>query len=350
MTTGNYVTDLYDEARRRLKGLDPQQRRDLVAEYFPSQSRAAQVVVYILMLSLAVGIAAMGLMTDSTAVVIGAMLLSPLMTPTIGTAIALVMVWPHRLTHAAVTLLMSTFYAVALGSLIAVLTPWIVSGEIPGEILARTQPTLADLFVALFAGFAGAIAAVRKDVSPVVPGVAIAVAMVPPLVSAGILFGIEEPQLAFNALLLYLTNVISIILAASVVLLSVGFVPRRLLKERGIGTLVGIMIVALIVALTIAPLSRGLQKTVQSTRDHALATEAVSEWLGPQTDAVIVAIDVVGDEVVVELAGQQEPPSSMALARGMNEKIGRSMGVRLYWIPSQETYTRVWDDLPPPEE
>jgi uncharacterized hydrophobic protein (TIGR00271 family) len=350
MTTGNYFSGLFGEARRRLRGLDPQQRHDLVSEYFPKQSPTAQVVVYVLMLTLAVGIAAMGLMTDSTAVVIGAMLLSPLMTPTIGTAIALVMVWPHRLTHAAVTLLMSTFYAVALGSLVATLTPWIVAGEIPGEIIARTQPTLADLFVALFAGFAGAIAAVRKDVSPVVPGVAIAVAMVPPLVSAGILFGIGEPELAFNALLLYLTNVISIVLAAAVVLLSVGFVPRRLLKERGISTFAGVMMVALIVALTVFPLSRGLQNTVQGTRDRALVKEAVSERLGPQSEIQVLAIEIADDEATIEIAGEQEPPSSMTLARLVNDKVGRSMGVRLYWIPSQETYTRVWDDPAPPEQ
>ena len=220
MATGSYIVDAYAQMRSRLKGLNPEQRRDLVSEYFPKQSPTAQVVVYLLMLTLAAGIAAMGLMTNSTAVVIGAMLLSPLMTPTIGTAIALVMVWPYRLTHAAVTLLMSTFYVVAIGSFTAIVMPWIVSTEIPAEIIARTQPTLADLFVALFAGFAGAVAAVRKDVSPVVPGVAIAVAMVPPLVSAGILFGIDQPDLAYKALLLYLTNVVSIILAASLVLLA----------------------------------------------------------------------------------------------------------------------------------
>jgi uncharacterized hydrophobic protein (TIGR00271 family) len=344
VTTGNYIADLFGEARTRLKGLNPEQRRDLVSEYFPKQSKTAQVIVYILMLTLAVGIAAMGLMTNSTAVVIGAMLLSPLMTPTIGTAIALVMVWPHRLTHAAVTLLMSTFYAVALGSLISLLTPWIVSTEIPAEILARTQPTIADLIIALFAGFAGAIAAVRKDVSPVVPGVAIAVAMVPPLVSAGLLFGIDQPDLAYNALLLYLTNVVSIILAASLVLLAVGFVPRRLLKERGLGTLAGISIVLLIVALTVLPLYHGLQTTVQRTQGHAAATEAVAEWLGPVSEFEVLDVAVSGDEVTVEVTGEHEPPSTVRLARLVNENAGRSMTVRVFWIPSQESVIRIWDD------
>jgi len=343
MTLLEQVTDAFTVGRTRLKGLNPEQRRDLVSEYFPSQSPVAQVVVYVLMLTLAVGIAAMGLMTNSVAVVIGAMLLSPLMTPTIGTAIGLVMVWPHRLTYAAVTLLMSTFYAVALGSFIAIVTPWIVSAEIPAEILARTQPTLADLFIALFAGFAGAIAAVRKDVSPVVPGVAIAVAMVPPLVSAGILFGIDEPSLAYSALLLYFTNVISIVFAASLVLLAVGFVPRRLLKERGVGTLAGITIVALIVLITIFPLSAGLQNTVERTRTHAAATDAVTEWLGAGTQMAVLDIGVTEDEVRVEITGEQEPPSQLSLARLINEKVGRSMTVTLFWIPSQEGVVRIWD-------
>ena len=343
MTIFGKLVDTFTEGRLRLKGLNPQQRKDLVSEYFPSQSRAAQAVVYVLMLSLAVGIAAMGLLTDSTAVVIGAMLLSPLMTPTIGTAIALVMVWPHRLTHAAVTLLMSTFYAVALGSLIAILVPWIVRGSVPSEILARTQPTLADLFVALFAGFAGAIAAVRRDVSPVVPGVAIAVAMVPPLVSAGILFGIDEPDLAYQALLLYLTNVVSIILAASLVLLVAGFVPRRLLKERGRGALAGISVVVLIVATTVFPLSRGLQTTIARTRDQVNVSTAVDEWLGHRSEWAVLDIGVNGDEVRVEVTGSSRPPAAIQLARLMRKKVGRSMTLRLFWIPSDETLIRIPD-------
>ena len=104
------------------------------------------------------------------------------------------------------------------------------------------------------------------------------------------------------------------------------------------------LVVLTIVVLTTVPLQRGLQVTLDRSFTHARAVEAVEEWLGPNPSNVVVDVEVIDDEVRVEVTGQVEPPSELALARIMNERVGRSIGVNVYWIPAVERSARIWDE------
>jgi len=169
-------------------------------------------------------IAALGLIDDSAAVVIGAMLLAPLMTPLIGAGSAIVM--------GNVRFLFSTLRSVTFGFLLAVtlgmIVGLLVQPEIEAELKARDSPGFLDLAVAFFSGVAAAYATARPGLSAALPGVAIAASLVPPLATAGIAVTVGRPWLAAGATLLFTTNIIAIILGAAISLFASGIRSRHL--------------------------------------------------------------------------------------------------------------------------
>lgn len=123
---------------------------------------------------------------------------------------------------------------VTVGSVLAVLLATVISFLIPGgmdpppaELMARTSPNILDLGIALAAGTAGAYGQVPRHASDALTGVAVAVALVPPLAVVGITLQLTEWQMAVGAILLFLANVVGIVIAASVTFLAAGFVPGR---------------------------------------------------------------------------------------------------------------------------
>lgn len=161
-------------------------------------------------------IAALGMRLDSAPVVIGAMLVAPVMRPVLGMAFALLTDVPSRVYVRLAAVLAATVVAlVALGFAVATLMPS-TQVSLADEVLARTAPDVRDLFVALAAGAVGAFAILRPKVSETIPGVAIAVALVPPLVAAGVAFAESFPSQATGALLLFATNLVAIIAGAAI--------------------------------------------------------------------------------------------------------------------------------------
>ena len=149
---------------------------------------------------MSVTIAVLGLLADSTAVVIGAMLVAPLMSPIMGFAAALVMGWPMKALRQAIVAAVGAMGAIALAATVSAVIP----GDpvpIPAEILARTSPNLLDLGVAMASGAAGAYSHVRRQASDAITGVAVAVALVPPLAVVGVTAQLREAQLATGALM-----------------------------------------------------------------------------------------------------------------------------------------------------
>ncbi|MEO0698516.1 MAG: DUF389 domain-containing protein, partial [Pseudomonadota bacterium] len=148
------------------------------------EKRRAECVMserYLFMTAMSGGIAVLGLLLSSPAVVIGAMLLSPLMDPIMGLGFALAIGDYHWLRQSARSLAWGTLMAIALTALVVYLSP---IQTITPEIAARTQPNLFDLFVALFSALAGAYAMIRGRDGTIV-GVAIATALMPPLAVVG---------------------------------------------------------------------------------------------------------------------------------------------------------------------
>jgi len=175
------------------------------------------------MIALSAGIASLGLLLNSAAVIIGAMLVAPLMSAITGMGMAII--------QGDLRFLLLTFKGVFRGSMVAVFAGILFGlinfdGDVTQEILNRTEPSSLDLVVALMSGVAAAYALSRKNVANSLPGVAIAVALVPPLATMGVCLSIGFWGLAYGAFMLFLSNMIAIVFASAVVFASLGFRPN----------------------------------------------------------------------------------------------------------------------------
>lgn len=175
---------------------------------------------YCVMLFISGVIAALGLLAGSTAAIIGAMIVAPLMEPIVAMAFAITMGNRRLLKHAGLSVL--------TGSLMCVMTAYFIC-EILGittlnpEILQRTQPTLIDLAIGLAAGAAGSFAKTRREIADALPGVAIAVALVPPLSVIGIGLALGSQAVTVGSTLLFLTNLGGIVLSSGLVFIWQGY-------------------------------------------------------------------------------------------------------------------------------
>lgn len=170
-------------------------------------------VGYMLMCGLSAGIAALGLLQSSTAVVIGAMLVSPLMTPIVSLGFAFASLDGKRIREAAKVVAIGALIGIAVGALLTWISP--IRNATP-EILARTEPTLLDLAIALLSGIAGGYAIVREKGGTAI-GVAIATALMPPLAVVGYGLGVGRLDYASGAFLLFLTNLAAIAFAIGLI-------------------------------------------------------------------------------------------------------------------------------------
>ncbi|MHC4216681.1 MAG: DUF389 domain-containing protein, partial [Planctomycetota bacterium] len=185
---------------------------------------------------------ALGLIANSPAVIIGAMLVAPFMTPIFGIALALVQgnsVLLGRAIRAEFQgVLLAVLICLAIGSMPLAINP-------TPEILARTEPNLLDLMVAVLAGLAGAYAMVDERISPTLPGVAIATAIVPPLANTGLCLAIGEYMGGLGSFLLFLANFLSILLVSSVVFALTGMgVYFKKMSSKDITRRFGVAIVS----------------------------------------------------------------------------------------------------------
>lgn len=194
---------------------------ELVRESKPS-------VDFFIMVALSAVIVTFGLLANNIAVIIGAMLIAPLMYPLIAISLSMIL--------GEFTLLRRSISGEAKGVLLTVGVSWLVAVLTPGagitsEILLRTRPTLVDLTLALAAGAAAAYAIVRK-LNPSLPGVAIAVAILPPLSVVGIALALKNTDLVLGAVLLFLANVLAIHIASFLVFWLFRFIPGRVHTEQ----------------------------------------------------------------------------------------------------------------------
>ena len=184
---------------------------------------------YYAMIAAASLIASLGLVANSPAVVIGAMLVSPLMTPIFGMALGIIRGDTHLLGKAVGAEVGGVMLAILCGMLFG-FVPMIA--EATPEMLVRTKPTLLDLLVAVFAGIAGTLALIDERISPVLPGVAVSIAIVPPLAACGLCLAVGAFAGATGAFLLFLANFLAVLLASSLIFIFSGLGKTAREKER----------------------------------------------------------------------------------------------------------------------
>ncbi len=224
---------------------------------------------YLFMTAMSGGITVLGLLLSSPAVVIGAMLLSPLMDPIMGLGFALAIGDYQWLKQSARSLAWGSIMAVALTSLLVYFSP---IQTITPEIASRTQPNLFDLFVALFSALAGAYAMIRGREGTIV-GVAIATALMPPLAIIGFGLATWNWTVFSGALLLYVTNLITIALTAWAMARLYGFktsLSARNTKFQNIA-------VAAVFAALALPLGYSLQQIAWETNAQRIVRAEITE-------------------------------------------------------------------------
>ncbi|QFG22305.1 DUF389 domain-containing protein [Actinomadura sp. WMMB 499] len=248
----------------------------------------AKVSAFWTMLILSAVIAAAGVLADSTATVIGAMVIAPLSTPIMGLALGLVR---QTRTGAGRYVLGGAAAVVAVGLLASLAVPRSYDLLSNGQISGRTSPGLADLIAAMATGLAGAVALARRDVAAVLPGVAIAVSLVPPLVVAGVCLGDGAPGLALGALVLFLSNVLCLVLAGTFIFAALGYraaAPAARTRTRArlaLGGLGLLVVVPLALSTAANYLVAAWENRVEQVADEWLAAEPGAAVTGVRTES-----------------------------------------------------------------
>lgn len=198
------------------------------------------------------------------------------------------------------------------------------------EVLSRTSPDLRDLIVALAAGVAGAYATVRPDVSGALPGVAIAVALVPPLATIGITMQAGRGDLIGGAILLYSANLVAIILVATLVFVVTGFVPRSRLETKGVHVRSAVVVLTAATVAIAVPLAIASISAADAGSERANVHDAVSGW-NANTGNELDEVRLDGDVVHARISGPNPPPDTTDLERSLAQIVGPSVTLEISW-------------------
>ncbi len=285
---------------------------------------------FLLLIILAAMIATLGLLQSSTAVVIGAMLVSPLMGPIMGVGFGLATLESNLIRRSLVTLAAGMAVAILVAMLIIWLSP---IRDVTPELRARTQPTLLDLGVAVVGGIAGVYAIMRK-LSGVMVGVAIATALVPPLSTVGFGLATGRFDFAVGAALLFLTNTLAIAFAATIVARLNHFGPsltpqHTAMQVTGIVATLGILSIPL--ALTLNSLAGEVRarSVVQAELRSLLGESDRVDSLNVRMERDAVAVD--GVVLVDRYAGQLDKQ----LAAKIGAELDRDVRVNIVQLRQQ---------------
>ena len=288
------------------------------------------LVTFTVLLALAGLIASFGLYQDSVASIIGAMVVAPLGGAIMALAGALVTGRTRWQTITFVQVVLDALMVIAIGFIVALIIPNPLT--LTPSLEARTSPGLLDLGVALAAGAAGAFVAVRRTGSDALPGVAIAVSLVPPLATVGICLELGRPQDAAGAMTLSLTNFSAIVVIACVVFVLAGAAPsREMLRERHrlrngfIAAMVALVIVAI-------PLVAHGIDTARVTIWSTTGAPIVRDWIGGR-DLEVLDWRITGDTVSIALTGSDAPAAAAPLATSLAQAIGRTINLEISYTP-----------------
>ncbi len=258
--------------------------------------------------------ASLGLNVNSTAVIIGAMLISPLMGPIMGVGLSVGVNDFELMKKSLKSFLITTAFSVTTSTVYFFFSP---IAEAQSELLARTSPTIYDVFIALFGGLAGVVAVSTKEKGNVIPGVAIATALMPPLCTAG--YGLATGNLIYflGAFYLYFINSVFISVATFMGVRLMHF-RRKEFVDKARERLVRKYII-LIVVLTMCPALYLTVGIIKSTFYESAVNRFINEQLNfDNTQVLSKKIVSKGNEkeVRIVLIGEEVPEASIKLARG----------------------------------
>ena len=326
-------------AKRAIRaGLTPTQklRRRWIARFSPTLTPSEQTAVsrqaielsqpginFTVLMVISTLIAALGLLQNSAAVIIGAMLIAPLMSPLMSFSVGLVQGNLRLMRTAAVT----TFAGVLIGLVMAIMIGVVMpTNAATTEMLARGQPSVLDMGVALASGLAGAYAMARKDIPSALAGVAIAAALVPPLCTTGLAIAFREVSLASGAGLLFLTNIVGISIAGAAVFAWLGLRPRGGNHTRR--QLVIALVVLGLLALPLASTFIDVTRIGRQTNDTRQVLQ--DQFQG----ADVINVELNGNDVTATIRSP-EPITQQDVQqaeKAIESKLGHNINLEItYW-------------------
>jgi uncharacterized hydrophobic protein (TIGR00271 family) len=269
------------------------------------------------MLTLAAVIAAGGVLTDSTATVIGAMIIAPLSTPIMGIALGSVQ---RRRTGSALVVLLACLWVIAIGMVMSVALPAHYDLLSNSQISSRTSPGLMDLIAALATGLAGAVALARRDVAAVLPGVAIAISLVPPLVVTGVCLGKLSGWLALGSLALFVSNLFALVFAGIVVFASLGYAAEA---DKAAGRPAGrtSAAMALLFVIVLVPLTANTAATLLINAWTGRAKDSAERWLADEPGASVTSVDAYSRTLHIHVRTPGELPPVQSLLDQLHGQI-----------------------------
>jgi uncharacterized hydrophobic protein (TIGR00271 family) len=290
---------------------------------------------YFIMIGLSSIIATLGLLLNSPAVVIGAMLVAPLMSPILGLSLGIVLGEIGLIRTSLESVFKGTMATIIVAVLVGLISPL---KDMTPEIMARTQPTLLDLFIALASGMAGAYALSREDVSAALPGVAIAAALAPPLGVVGIGLATGNLHAAGGAFLLFITNIITISLAGVIIFTLLGIHPLNLqpeIKKRVRRGITGVAFLVLLITIPLAVLMNGIIR--QSREDQIIERLLLESPYLQNAEIMDIQRTQSGDQMLisatVKSTGNLTQEQVIELAQALENELGRKLTLDIITLP-----------------
>lgn len=253
---------------------------------------------YLTLMILSTLLATTGLFANSAPVIIGAMILAPLMAPIISLSMGVIRADKFLLVQSARTLVLGVFMALLFSCMYTLFIPL---EQITAEMQGRLNPNLLDLMVAVFSGIAGAYANSKEEVAKSLAGVAIAVALVPPLSVTGIGLGLGNIDVIYGSFLLFVTNLVGITLSAALTFIVLGYAPVKKAKK-------GIFYTTILMALITIPLFFSFMQVVEkynyfnklnSVKSMVLNEEKIGlniKTIQNKNDNILINIEVVSNK------------------------------------------------------
>jgi uncharacterized hydrophobic protein (TIGR00271 family) len=285
-----------------VKQIDNERRKEIIGNI-----RQASIpgFDYFFLVVLSSAIATLGLINDSPAVIIGAMLVAPLMSPILGVGLGSITADTKLARNSATALIRGAALSIILSALLTLSNVYLPFAsslmDIPGEVLSRTQPTPNDLIIALAGGLAAAYSLSQPHLSAALPGVAIATALMPPLSTIGIGIALGRWDIAGGAALLFLTNAVTIAFASILVFFLEGFKPRY---KRTNGKLPkSLIITGLLTAILLVPLTILGARLVRQAQENRIIRNIVETEVADIANAELVELSTIrsNDELQIEI-------------------------------------------------
>lgn len=276
---------------------------------------------FALMLFLSVGLASLGLSEDSSATIIGAMIIAPLGQPIVAFGGAIALGWRIQSFRMIGIIILGTLCSILMAYIIGLTLPDITPNQ---QILIRTSPDLRDLGIAVLAGVAGAYGYYRSEYSTILAGVAIAVALVPPLCTCGIMLEQGHIILAGGSFLLFVTNLTGITFAAILIFFLLGLKNNRNRNWFYKGTIAIIILGAII----ILPLALNYQKFNSGILFHSSIYEKAGKVIKLSVNSPdIKDLSIQGTGVIITI---QPFPSDKDEEQRLKTELERATGLQVF--------------------